>query len=286
MTCKTQSPIFAFITAAALPLGGAAHAATLTAVNDPFTDGARTNGADPLDIQWFGIRSSTLAVGNNAAIGSGNALNVTTSTSFSRIAGVFSSLTLLAGETLRLSFDYALVSAPGTAPAGLRIGLFNNGGTPFTADTATGNGSIEQDDNGYGFSTNPGLDAADGTRIAEEAADPGNSILGGPAPGGFNFIGSAGASVESGTTMHSALFTMTRNLDGSLSMTASIDGGTAATATTGTSPFTYTFNEVGFGQGSFNGSYSIDNVVIDVVPEPSAALLSVLGALALFRRRR
>jgi hypothetical protein len=133
---------------------------------------------------------------------------------------------------------------------------------------------------------------ANGTLAKEEGA--GNSILGGsntaPNGAGFNTVSGqiSGASVNSGTATHSALYTITRNPDGSLSLSASIDGGSPATGTTGTSPHTYTFNQIGIGGGNANNSYSIDNVLIEVIPEPSAALLTALGALALagVRRRR
>ena len=283
---KAPRPLLPIASLSCLVLPPAAGATTV--VLDTFTDGARTNGSDALDINWYNIRTNVaLSVASDAVINKGNALQVNNSTTFNRFAGVFNTpITLLSGQTLELSFTYRFVDSPTSLGDGFRVGLYNNGGTPFIADNSDSS-ALEADDSGYGLGINPGLDSATGISIRQEAA--GNSILGGASPGNFGSVAgaSSGASVNSGNTAsHSAFFSITRNPDGSLSMLGSIDGGTAATATTGTTPLTYTFHHIALGQGNLNLDYAIDDFRIDVIPEPSSGLLVMGGALLVASRRR
>jgi hypothetical protein len=266
----------------------ASHATTVLYVDDPFTDGGATNGADAKDIAWYvnNTTGASSSVAVDAVIGTGNALRMTATQSFRKFIGVFgASVTILQGETLQLSFDYRFHETANLAN-GLRFGLFNNGGTSATADNAAG----DSDNFGYGGATNPGATSTTGTRVAYEAA--GDAVLGGTAPGALVFFGSSGDSVDSGTiSKGTVFFSITRNLDDSISLSSSINGQTAASGTLAspaTSPefLNYGFNEVAIGVGGTAADFSIDNVLVQVVPEPSAALLGGLGALFLLRRRR
>ena len=267
-----------------LPLVTGISQAATTVFFDPFTDGSRTNGADANDIQWFtGRNNIALSVGADAGIGTGNALLVNSSTTFSRIVGVMGSgVTIAVGETLQLSFDMRFTETPDAGSGFLRVGIFNSASTAVTVDQDVG--SFQNDDFGYGFSTNPGAALAGGTSIATEEAN--NSILGGSNPGGFNSTGVAGASINWGTTVHTAVFSITRLANGSLDLSSSIDGGAAATANVAAINGSYTFDEVAFGQGGMNADLALDNVALTIVPEPSSAFGLALGGLCFLRRRR
>ncbi|QTN32678.1 PEP-CTERM sorting domain-containing protein [Akkermansiaceae bacterium] len=268
-----------------MTLGAGISQAATTVFSDTFSDGDRTDGADLDDIQWYAGRNNVaLSVGADAGIGTGDALLVNSSTTFSRVVGLFgSAVTIGVGETLRLSFDMRFQTTPGTGSGLLRIGIFNNGGTAITGDEDPG--ANQNNHFGYGFSTNPGAVLAGGTTVTTEEA--GNSILGGSNPGGFSSTGSAGASIEWGTTVHNGVFSITRLADGSMDLSARIDGGTAATANIA-APInsSYTFHEVAFGQGNMNIDFALDNVELSIVPEPSTSLVLALGALCFLRRRR
>lgn len=269
----------------------ASHAASVIYVNDPFTDGGASNGADAQDIAWY-VNNSTNAsssVENDTVINTGNALKMTTATTtatFRKFIGVIgSTISILQGETLQLSFEYRYHAAANLGN-GLRFGLFNTG-----TNSASGDNLPSDNDNfGYAGVTNPGLDSATGTRVAYEAAF--DAVLGGTAPGALVSFGPSGASVNSGTTSKgSVLFSITRNLDDSIFLSTSINGQAAASGTlvspaSGSEFLNYEFNEVAIGNGGTSANFSIDNVLIQVIPEPSAALLGGLGALLLMRRRR
>jgi hypothetical protein len=264
------------------------HATTILYVDDSFTDGGATNGADANDIAWY-VNNSTGAfssVGDDTVIGTGNALKMNATQTFRKFIGVFgATITILQGETLQLSFDYRFHETANLSN-GLRFGLFNNGGTSASGDNLPN----DNDNLGYGSVTNPGASSTTGTRVAYEAA--GDAVLGGVAPGNLVVFGPSGVSVDSGTaTKGSVLFTITRNLDDSMFISSSINGQTAASGTVAspaTSPefLNYSFREVAIGVGGTAADFSFDNVLIQVVPEPSAALLGGLGALLLLRRRR
>ena len=275
----------ALLVLSALVLAPGISRAATTVVSDAFDDGGRTNGADANDIQWYAGRNNVaLSVAPDAGIGGGNALQVDSSTTFPRVVGLFDSgVTIGVGETLELTFDLRFTATPSTGSALLRVGIFNNGGTAITGDQDPGGN--QNDDFGYGFSTNPGLASAGGTSVAWEEA--GNSILGGSSPAGLSATGTAGESIDWGVASHSAVFRITRLADGSLDLSASIDGGTAATGNIA-SPIngSYTFHEVGFGEGGMNADFALDNVRVAIVPEPGPALLGSIGVLALLVRRR
>ena len=115
----------------------ASHATTILYVDDQFTDGASTDGADAKDIAWYVNNtgsSTTSSVGTDAIINTGNALRMNTTATFRKFIGVFSStITISQGETLQLGFDYRFHE---TANVGgvFRFGLFNNGGTSASAN--------------------------------------------------------------------------------------------------------------------------------------------------------
>lgn len=247
-------------------------------INDQFNDGGVGDGADPLDIAWTNSNVSTLSVAADAVIGGGNALSVTATSSFNRIWGAYpTGVTLAPGETLTLSFDYRFTQAPSNTSGSFRFGLYNNGGTE------TG----ETDNFGYAVSTNPGSNSSTTTVNSETA---GNSMLGGASPNGLSILGTAGQSFNSPTTgFQSAVFSIFRTLDGnSLELSASINGGTAATATHNT-PLTFTFHGIVFGQGGVQHNYALDNILLTVesIPEPTSWLsLGLAGSFLGLAYRR
>ncbi len=260
--------------ALALVLAAPAASAAVI-VNDSFNDGGRTNGTDPNDASWYtGKNITTLSVTSNK-------LSVDPSATFGFILGNFSNTTIAVGERLQLSVDLTYVSAPVDLASGLRVGLYY--GSPQVTNEDNGRTGHY----GYAFGSNPGLASASGTNVFYE--NSGDNILG--STNGLTAVGSpvAGQSIVWGTSTHSFLYSITRNANGSLSVSASIDGNTAATGSLA-SPLNnnYTFNTIAIGQGSMDVVYTIDNVLLQTVtvPEPASALLGSLGCLLLLRRRR
>ncbi len=256
----------------ALLLSALAGPAAITNVFDPFTDGNRTNatGGDTQGLVWYlGQTTSTLYVTNDSAgIGSGNALQFTpqVGAGFGKYLAYFGPITLSApGDSITLTFSYRFTSAPTNINAGFRVGLYNTLGTRQTTDASdTGSGAGNRsDDVGYGFQTNPGTNQSTGTSVYSEAST--NDILGGASPSQTANVGTAGTSVNSDVTPHTAMFQISRQPNGDLALSAKIDAGATATATiAAASVFTNTFDEVGFSEGGtgFAVPWLLDNVII------------------------
>jgi len=246
-------------------------------LNDPFTDGNRSNatGGDTTGGVWY--QSSTTAgvvtiVDDSAGIGTGNALQAATPSDFYRLLTFFPVATLAnPGDSLRATFDYRFPSGAGNSGGAFRIGLGYSAGT-----RQTGDGGSRTDDKNYGFDTNAGLASSTGTGVRYE--DAGDDILGGSGAGTRFPLGTVGASVNSSTTKHSALLQITRGLNGDLIVQGQIDGLTQARGThAGTAPvLTYAFDELalGFGGTGYRPTIILDNAAV------SATTVSVLNISA------
>lgn len=238
-----------------LPL---ASASASLFVNDGFTDGGRTNGSDTSDVPWYTIGTPTLAVVSDTGIGSGNACRITPTGGFQGSVGNFPAAVSLAdGDSITLTFQWRYTGTSNLNLANrLRFGIYNSGGTLTSTDNTS---SIRSNDQGYAGTTNPGAASATGSAIFREAADTGDILTGAT----FLQIGSAGGSVNAGTTAHAAELTLTRT-GNSLAIASRIDGQPQATATD-TSPLTYTFDEVAISLSgsSVSSPLLIDNVQIE-----------------------
>src|ERR1700722_14917094 len=246
---------------------------TTLIVNDPFTDGSRsnTNGGDPLGLVYYmGQTTSSLTVTDDSnGIGSGNALlfSPAPNAGFGKFLAYFGPVTLTnAGDSVTVTFNYRFMVAPTNINAGLRMGLYNSNGTRQTndaADTTVPGPGDRSDDVGYGFQSNPGTNSSNGTSAYSEAA--GNDILGGASPSQTANVGTAGASVNSGTNTHFAFFQIALQPNGNLALTAYIDNGLAAYASiAAASVFTNVFDEIGWEEGGtgFSVPLLFDNVNI------------------------
>jgi autotransporter-associated beta strand protein len=279
MMPREFSPSLAALTVAliflcSLPLCAA------TLVNDPFTDGNRSNatGGDIQGAVWYqSINTSSIVsvVDDSAGIGTGNALQMVPTSDFYRMLAFFPSTTLAgAGDTLKVTFDYRFTVVPDNLGGGFRIGLCNSAGTKQTADgSPSTTGQTRNDDKNYGFDTNAGAAASNGTGVRYE--DAGDDILGGSSPGTRNAFGGTGASVASGTTKHTGTLQLTRLPNGDLYVLGQVDNLAAATGThAAASVLTYTFDEFAFGFGPTHPSLLVDNVSI------ASSILSVLNIAA------
>jgi len=226
---------------------------------DPFTDGGRTDGTDPLDMAWytFNTASSTLAVvSDTGGINTGNALQFAPNGTFQGIVANLPSLVALNdGESVRLTFDYRYVSATNlNQSARLRFGLYNSNGTYTTADSQS---TPRTNDLGYFAVTNPGVSDSSSTLMYREIA--GDEIT----QGTNTALSGAGAAINAGTTPHTAELILTRR-DGTLTYSASLDG-YLPVAGIDTAPSTYAFDEVALscGSGTTPPAIRLDNVQVE-----------------------
>ncbi len=245
-------------------------------VNDPFTDGNRSNttGGDTAGLVWFQGQPSpaTLTVvDDSAGIGSGNAVKLTPdSGNFRKFLGFFNTQTLAAtGDTLRLNFNYRFATAPTTASAGLRFGFYNSNATKQSSDgfgTTTPPATTRNDDKGYLASANAGVAPTLPTAVNREAA--GDDILGGSAPGNVVVLNSTGGTVASGTASHHARFEITRLANGDLQLSAQIDNLAPATGIESIASVTaYAFDEIAIGlSGTGNQApLLVDTVLVEFI---------------------
>ncbi len=279
--------------------------ASISLVEDPFTDGGRTNGADALDVAWYTINEGTagdqtLTVqtdDGSPGIGSGNALAVTHAATDKRrglVAG-FSEVTLSnLGSSLTLEFDFRILNDPLTDSAtDFRFGLFNNWGTLVAADLL---GDDETDDDqGYFVRASTGTENK-WTLTRDKGT---SSFMGGNDMSGLlSDTEFGGLDNES----HTARLILTRSLFESSSTPGQWNPGldiefVLDEGTTGEkwmiedhkgSNVVWTFNEIGFSSHDDDVSYIIDNVNVNyVVPEPATLSLLALGGIsALLKRKR
>ncbi len=227
---------------------------------DLFTDGGRTDGTDALDLAWYTettTPSTTLTVTDDSSgIGSGYALRFTpTGTVQGAVANLLSTVTLNDGDSIRLTFDWRYAGTTNQNQANLfRFGLYNNNGTPTTADLQ----SNRTDDVGYFFATNPGAASSTGSTLYRETA--GTEIT---QSTDVTALGSSGPSIVAGITVHTVEFTITR-VGATLKLVSSLDG-QVPTAATDASPVTYTFNEIALlsAGASIPSGVLIDNVQVE-----------------------
>jgi len=247
-----------------------------TLLDDPFTDGSRSNatGGDTSGVVWFSTGPSLTVADDSAGIGSGNALRFD-GNAFSKLMAFFQPVTLAAvGQTLSLSFDYRFTVAP-SSTSDFRVGLGSSNNTRQTAD---GGSTIRYDDWNYGYNTNPGL-VGSNTRLCQEPA--GDDALGGNGAGQRMPIGTAGASITSAATKHTAQLKITRQSDGSLSIESQIDNEAQALAThPAASVLGYTFDEVLIGYGNTSGTIFIDNVRVIQTTQSLVAIVASDSAAA------
>lgn len=262
-------------------------------VNDTFADGGRTDGADAQDLSWFKpTTGSTLTVVNDPTFGS-NALRLDPDTTLSSTIAAMPTTSLQVGETLRLTVTFRFETTP-TANIGgaLRMGFYTNNGGETLGDTATNtaDGSGHKADGYYAaFPSGPNdavLVNGNGYEIFRETVDD-NSITTGTRSG----LATPTVTTQgiTGTGIHTATFEITRTAN-SLTFLSYFKKGDdpAFQAGTGTdvgSALT-SFDTIAIGTGGNTATLLIDGVVVELIPEPSSALLGMLGGLALLGVRR
>lgn len=297
------------IALAALLVACGTTIATQVSLFDPFDDGGRTDGADPLDTDWYTHNTDTTlsVVDDSAGIGSGNALNVDNTNQHDRIVAGFDDVTLgpLNKDKVVLEFDVRITETGGNAAAnetGFRFGLYHDNGTPNTADNE-GNAS-DGDDDGYRITF--GVGNGNPRTFAQVEEGTGDAILSGSDRQTLynSELGPNSAHIGDADGHHVKMV-ITR-VTGGVEISATLDGGTVFDAPAfddndNASPYDpgddmilpiiETFNEVAFGDSTGSGSFTdfiLDNVNVYTIPEPASLALfgAALLSLSSFGSRR
>ncbi|MCC5608309.1 hypothetical protein LC612_16310 [Nostoc sp. CHAB 5834] len=266
-----------------------------TFVNDTFTDGGLTNGADPLDISWFGISSNfsqtvstpsriQLSVVEDQILGSGKALNLDTPsiTTYNPTVlpphfalGTFAPVNLGSepGDTLYLSFDFRFTTKPSTSTTSsefpgfragaLRFGLYNSASTPVTTNilaSLLNSGTPVEDDGGYFVLV--GLAGTSRLEVAKENFNSGDSITGGY--GGLGLISTNSVPTIDDTARHTAVLIIRRVDSQTVRITTSIDGYLVKAVDSGPGIIT-SFDEIAIRSIFSDLDINIDNVVLQAL---------------------
>ena len=278
------------VTAAAF-IATPSHAAVV--LNDPFDDGDIINGADPLDTAWFSVNES--AAGNpewNVRTTEGNPPASLGNFAFTAgdtfVVGDFPDAGSFAvanpGDFITISMDVQDANDDSTGGNTSDDAAQTQGGRTFDLYLGHNNGT-------------PITDNEIGT-LANSGDDPTVSVLS---------ISNKGGGLLADGDLHSLDVTLTVNASGDLERSVSVDGvvqdGTAGTEDlTGTIDLDTSELNRGFGSAGDpltdinqlsirwrtqdnNVSAIVDNIVVEIVPEPGSMILFGAGSLLLFRRR-
>ena len=314
MNCDNRKRIWVGIVAICCTLFiAAAQAPAAIIVNDSWTDGGRSDGADPLDINWWSSVSNT---GTGIEVtGSPSTLGLVTGTSGRGIHGIFPTQSLAnVGDSLVATYTFTTPATVGTAQTGaFRVGLFDTlGRAGLNADVASSSGSPNSL---YGYyATNdvglPGymmdMDVGTGTEdlnirqldtpVNVGATTPTGRLLG--TSTGFTSLGDGpnGAFAFAANTSYTGTMTVTRVSATDVQVTGTL--GTASFSVTDAFDSTNigmiafwansnTFGNTGSANTPNNG-IDFTNVKIEFipVPEPASLVMIALAAIVVGATRR
>jgi hypothetical protein len=281
-----------------LPFGAAAQT---TLLNDSFVDLDRTNQALPESAAWYyGAHHATAAnafTSLNASSGSlvwdhSNAGNNSFSAIWAYLTPSGSPVSLLEGETIRLTFDVSFSGGSfSTSGNAFRFSLFNSGGNRVSQDFA---GTSEA---GIAFGTTfSGWRGYEATLPVNTTANATADFILRERTGSGNGLNTSGNwTTLAGSTVAEPLFAASTTYSGVLEITrvptgAEVRAGIANVFTPAVidtaSPF-LSFDTVQFfSLDSLSHDITLDNIQVSVVPEPSSAAVVAFGAVALLLRRR
>lgn len=197
----------------------------------------------------------------------------------------FSSVSLLDGQALTLSFNYRYTGDPVSGGEGLRVLLYDSGEAPLpNSDASISSAAVREEYSGYYLSIGTAVATSGSSqtfvrRRAEGNDNPLNSASGTSLIGGGSTLG-----VASGVSSHLVEITLSRTLD-DLNLVISVDGN-ALINRTDTTPF-FDFNTlmISNNTSTSGGNIFVDNIQVNVVPEPATASLIGGGLLLLAARR-
>ena len=270
-----------FRSAAALALLSSANATVL--LNDTFSDGSRTNASLPSSGAWVMTGSGVGTTGTSTVV---SGALVSQSNSGFALTTAFGSQPLGVGETITLTFSVTL-NYNGTASSdAFRFGIFNSGGSFPSGDSTGANGSNSAYNawTGYSYWSPFGTIAGANTTLRERT---GTDFILYASGANTNSNSAAYTSGSIANSTYSGSFSITNN-GSSLAISSTLGGNTQNW--TDTSPSATTFDSISFFAGSTPlgsaGSFTLDNVMVEIIPEPSSLLFAAIAPLALLRRRR
>jgi len=227
--------------------------------------------------------ATTPAVGSTGAITGQAYYQIGTSSNSGEVIN-FTAVTLLTGDSITLSFNYANKTVP--TQGWLQFGFFNSMAAPVTGSGPAPDGTTTHV--GYFVRKDAAASSNDCSIFA---------TLGGAGSTGITVVNAATNATQLGATMtsgvaadalfsHSVNFTLALGSGNVLTETLIFDGTSYSRTST---PVTTTFNEFMWDPSSWGGySTYVDNLLVTSVPEPAtwALLAFSLTTVMVLRRRR
>jgi hypothetical protein len=250
-------------------------------VNDTFDVGATPTIGDDvddsLDVAWVGgYNNTSVTVSTSGALLAPNYLLNDASSGFSMIRASLPAnplLNLSLGSTVNLTFDFVYATNPDSDDNGLRFGLFDAAGYGTVVNAGTsGTNTILTIVHDTGSGINADMGSGGG------GADPFS--------GASDVVTAGTMSSSLGTTAVSALLSITRTDASTLNLSVSLNGGTASVIDVDdagdAADYLSNFSSgyIMIRSANPKQDFAIDNVQLEVVPEPSTIAL-VLGSLCL-----
>lgn len=272
----TYSRRFALTAAAVLGLTATSQAAIV--FTDTFDSGT---GA------WYRAGTANTLTNSSGQLSWSTGLGSGLDQAHQVIGRSFTSTSLGVGETMRLTFD---ITQSGTTSLGIvRVGLFDVT-TPITGAGWSTNGTLIGNFTGYSSFVRDNV--ATGNPARYESATDTNSDATGPTVtfpataeiGNNNTVYDIAQSIT-----YQGVFDVTRTSLTQMDTLFTLSDGVNNFSLSGTtSNIVGSFDTVVFRMGPDSGTATAlyDNVQLQVIPEPSTALLGGLGLLVLLRRRR
>ena len=250
-------------------------------VSDPFSDGNRNGGADPLGLAWWRISPSAggqpvqLSIVSDAGLGSGLALRVDNAGTNANLwsnkgfMARFPTQTLVrTGDRLTLSFAFRFAQIFASDPLNLfSFGLYDSRGTLVTADHQY---SLSIDDRGYlanfTYGTSPGAaffakePGGAGAILSEDLAQLGPTAISGVSLGVSAVKRTAVFSVEKTASGVSLQMRILDDRDLPIFEASQNDAAAVLTA----------FDEIVIATRRMETDYLIDNVKVDFTPAGTA----------------
>lgn len=265
-------------------LAGAAFSNAANIIQDDFS----TNPSNPNSVGWY---SSSAGFSTFSAASGGLQFTSNTATTNQSVFKQFTPTSLAVGEIMTLSMQVTAMSSVPNSSAMWRIGLFDTGST-FSSNQ--GSSPWATTDEGYMLAVSTALDDGGGTLQSNVYYRTGNANI---------VTTSSAASVavlnDRMPTLGVTPLTMSLSVE-RLSATQvkvtgywlenGVLGGTlASNVLNSDTNYVDTFDTIyfGYGAGGDGRTFTIDDVTLSIVPEPSHALLSLcgIGFLAIRRRR-
>ncbi|HEX7009319.1 MAG TPA: glycosyl hydrolase family 18 protein, partial [Phycisphaeraceae bacterium] len=236
--------------------------------------------------RWY-TTSDTTVTRASTTVGDAVDLTVNNGSGLERIGANFDTLQLDdAGDRISLKFDMKRLTGGSISDStGFRFGLYNNGGTPITADSTSGVLQNTTDDTGYFIELGVGAAGATASREGAES----NGILAGPRTYNVALGSGSGAGFAgfNDTDLHEVTLLLTRLTNG-IHLIIEVDGVAVIDVSDTTSGYVTDLNIVAFGIREIAYDYWLGNVRVNAYtvpnPEPASSMLLTAGMLVLATR--